>query len=955
MRAVSPVLVGRSAELARLRAAFDAAPGAMLVGGEAGVGKTRLISEFVARVGADARVLEGGCLQLGSDGLPFAPFTAVLRRLVRELGVDGVAELLPRRDATGLARLLPEFGEPESGESTGDEARARLFELVLTLFEGLAEQAPVVLIIEDAHWADRSTRDLLAFLVRNLSGKVRLFIVVTYRIDELHRGHPLRPLLAELDRVERVGRFELSRLSRREVADLVHSITGSEPTPWLVDKVYERSEGNPLFVETLVGCDGELATELPDSLRDLLLAGVQRLPEETQEIVRAASGATTVDHRLLAAVTGLGEAELNRALRPAVAANVLTVDGDGYTFRHALIREAVHEDLLPGEHTRLHERYAEALAEDPGLVPAGRAAVEKAHHWSGAHNLTWALIESWRAAHDTRKAAAYAEELQMLYRVLEYWDRVPDAAERIGRSHARVLEKATVAAELAGELELGIKLATASLKEIEDPVRSACQLERRGRMSIQLRRVEGIADLREAVRRVPADPPTVTRARALATMAESLFKLRGATPEALAAAQEAVAVAREVGDGSAETSARLSLFCIAADYDRPPESLLEFEEIAQVAERSGAFRPLLRIAVNKSHHLEGSGRHELAAEVARAGIERARQYGLGRTSGTFLAINLAEPLMSLGRWEEAVQVIEQALEQDPPPGHVAALQELSGEIAAFRGDFRVAEAAYDVSSAFIARDPNLRAEDHLALVRLAATIALAKGRPEEARDAIAPALDWSDLPDAARYLWPTLVLGAQACLTLTGSAEAFLSALRETAAALTVKGPLQAALHRTFEAIAARVEGGSDLASWDEVADAWAALSQPYARAKALLAAGEVALATGERDAAAARLRTAAELAEKLQAMPLVERIHDLSRRARLTSGHSPGHGLTPRELEVLRLVTEGRSNREIADALFISTKTASVHVSNILAKLHATTRGEAAATAHHLGLFTNA
>jgi len=201
----SPVLVGRSEELAVLDAALDRAraggPSTVLIGGEAGIGKTRLVTEFAAGAAASgARVLAGGCLDLGAEGLPFAPFTAMLRELVRDLGADGVAALLPAHATHEFARLLPEFGEA-GVEADPAFARARLFEQMLTLLERLAEPGPVVLIIEDAHWADRSTRDLMAFLIGSQQILDGVLIVVSYRSDELHRTHPLRPLLAELARL----------------------------------------------------------------------------------------------------------------------------------------------------------------------------------------------------------------------------------------------------------------------------------------------------------------------------------------------------------------------------------------------------------------------------------------------------------------------------------------------------------------------------------------------------------------------------------------------------------------------------------------------------------------------------------------------------------------------------------------------------------------------------------
>lgn len=951
-RSVSPVLVGRSSELNRLRTALAEAPGALLIGGEAGVGKTRLLREFTERATADgARVLVGGCLELGSDGLPFAPFTAVLRGLVREIGIDGVAGLLPRSATGGLARLLPEFGEPETDAASGEE-RARLFELVLTLLERLAERTPTVLVIEDAHWADRSTRDLLAFLVRN-AGTAPLLILVTYRADELHRTHPLRRLLAELDRVDRVRRIELTRLTRGEVGELARGLLDGEPPAGLVERVHERSEGNPLFVEALLARDGSLACGLPESLRDLLLAAVQRLPEETQDALRVASaGGTRIEHALLAAVSGMDDTTLTRVLRPAVEANVLVVDGDGYAFRHALIREALHDDLLPGEHTRLHARYAEALENDPVLAPSGRLWVLLSHHWYSAHDSTWALVSAWRAAGDARKAVAYAECLTMLSRVLELWHKVPDAAERIGAAHADVLEQAVMAAELAGEHERGIKLATAALREVEalgDDARCASLLEQRGQMSYELALPGYIDDLRAAVGRLPAEPPSAVRARALASLAKYARLITG-TEEALVAARESLAIARRIADLDAEVDALLTLFCVDIDYDGGLEELQEVERIAQ---RSGNQRPLLRVAVLRSHYLEGSGRHAEAAEVARQGIELAREFGLSRTHGTFLAINMAEPLVSLGHWDEALVCLRQALEQDPAPAIRTSLHVLAGEIALARGDFAEAEAQLAPAREIMWR----KTQDYFAMLRLESALRLAQGRPDEALASVENVLTNPDLPDDARYAWPVLLIGAHACGVLPDRAAgtAMLERIEKRAAELTVRGPLQEAHRVTFVAKTAHARGVWDRAAWDAAAVAWEGISEPFPQAKSLAHAAEAALADGDRDLAAARLHQAAALAERLRAEPLVRRVADLSRRARVNGAHAPAerpaHGLTPRELEVLRLVAQGRTNRDIAETLFISAKTASVHVSNILAKLEVASRGEAAATAHRLGL----
>ncbi len=1014
MRVSSPVLVGRSGQLSVLDTALAEAgsgnPSAFLVGGEAGVGKSRLVGEFAERSrGKGARVLAGGCLELGADGLPFAPFTSMLRELVRDLGADGVAALLPGGGTRELARLLPEFGEPAGGGDAG-EARARLFEQVLVLLEHLADTGPVVLVIEDAHWADRSTRDLLAFLIRNQRALDALLIIVIYRADELHRSHPLRPLLAELDRIDWVTRMELGRLSRQDTGELMARLLGHEPGEDLLDTVYRRTEGNPLFVEALLG-EGELGSGLPESLRDLLMAGVRRLPEETQELVRVASAAgDRVGYALLAAVTGQDNAGLARALRPAVAANVLLTDPDGFVFRHALIREAIHDELLPGEGGQLHSRFAEVISADPSLVPPGRAATEAAHHWYAAHDMTWALISAWRAAAESGRALAHAEQLGMLSRVLELWDQVPDAEQRIGAGKVEVLEAATQVADLAGELDRGITFAKAALRQIDvgaEPVRAALLLEARGHLKYLLGREDYSDDLREATRLVPADPPTPARARVLEALAHDIHHRPGGwdNTEFRAHAEEAVAVARQAGDPATEAAALVTLACSEPLTGDMKRSRALLAEARAVAVRANAYRPLLRVAITESDMLEGVGQHELAAAVARDGITAAREYGLARTSGAVLAINLAEPLVSLGRWDEAGEVIERAHQLLPPRLSRSSLWRLSGDMALARGDLTAASEFADLTRAALDRT-RYKDQNQLPLARLETELRLAQERPAEALAVAEDALDRFDLLPSPRYAWPLLAAAARACdpaasagdLALLARAAALRDRLRTAAAKLAAEGLAQRAYQLTFAAEimsadrppAGAVPGhataddagppaghaahpGDLRAAWDDAAQAWEAVGQPYPLAAALLRAAGAALNTGDRDAGGTRLRRAGALAQELGARPLSGDIALVARRARISlspldgpgdqpgtaggTGHSPVPGpplgLTAREYEVLRLVAAGHSNREIAGELFISVKTASVHVSNILGKLGVTSRGEAAATAHRLRLFT--
>jgi predicted ATPase len=347
---VSPVFVARSAELAELTAALRRAeagqPQALLIAGDAGVGKTRLLEEFHSvATGRGAVFALGGCVEIGADGLPYAPLVTVLRDLYRELPAE--IETAAAASENELAQLLPELGRlslsPQRRASHDEYGRARLFEHASRFFECLAADRTLVLVLEDLHWSDRSTRELLVYLLRSLR-TARVVIVGSYRSDDLHRRHPLRPFLADLERMRTVQRIELDRLARPEVAQQLTGILAQAPEDALLDRIYRRSEGNPFFVEELAasyqqGC----STGLTDSLRDLLMARVETLPEQVQTVLRVlAQGGSTVEYGLLEAVLDLSEDELTPALRTAVDANILrpSRNGDGFCFRHALVRAA---------------------------------------------------------------------------------------------------------------------------------------------------------------------------------------------------------------------------------------------------------------------------------------------------------------------------------------------------------------------------------------------------------------------------------------------------------------------------------------------------------------------------------------------------------------------------------------------------------------------------------------
>ena len=1015
-RGASPVLVGRAAEMGALEAALDTVrqgePAAVLIGGEAGMGKTRLIAEFitVAR-NAGVQVLTGACLELGADGLPFSPFTAMLRDLVRESGSSEISRVLSGsgRAARELARLLPEFAaDRQAGERPGhdratagqwdrgtepdtadlwrtsirtvDEARAQLFEGFLTLLERLAEERPLVIVVEDAHWADRSSRDLLAFLIGYQRALRGVMIVVTFRSDELHRTHPLRPLLAELARISWVERTELPRLTRGQAEELATAVLGYEPDLAFADSIYQRAEGNPLFTEELLACAGE-CDAVPDTLADLLLQAVRRLPEDTQEVLRIASaGSGVTSDVLLAQVTGRDAAGLVAAIRPAVAANVLVANSDGYAFRHALIAEAVHADLLPGEHAAVHTRFARAIEADPELVSRGRADIEKAHHWYSAHNTTEALASAWRAAVRASNRVAHAERLMLLDRVLELWGQVPDAAARIDADHVRVLEEAAASAGDAGEHQRGLAftdLALAELDEAVEPVRVALLLDKRAMFRADVGMGSQLADLRRALALVPATVSRKARTQLLLSAAHSCKG--GQEHEFRTWAEEALGHARAVQDLDAEAHALLTLAMLeagtssmAAPGSKPLDLLAQAKALLA---RTDAYHRSLKLMIVESHLLCGAGEFAYAARVAQRGIVDAERHGLARTGGAFLAINVAEPLFFLGRWDEAAEVAERALDLAPPPLTRSSLWVLLGWIAAARGDLDTA-ARRAASSRTVLAGTVYQDQHHLPLAELDIALALAARGPSAAVALATEVLGRYDTAGSSpRYVWPVLVTAAVAARRAGGddAAEELLEQLRTMAEKLEAFGPVQRAWQLSFAALAGAertahgdvpLDGADEegtpcaagtgtvtadpLAAVDAAVEAWEAAGLQFPAALALVHAARTALTARAAREASVRLCRAAAIAERLGARPLAAEIAELTKRA----GADPDGrdlGLTSRELEVLRLVAAGQSNREIAAALVISPKTASVHVSNILAKLDAATRTEAAVKAHQL------
>jgi DNA-binding CsgD family transcriptional regulator len=940
-RPSSRTLVGREPEFERLREVFKRAragePAAVLVGGEAGVGKTRLVGELLGYVRAEgAQVLSGQCLELGEEGPPFAPFAAALRDLLRAAGPAAFAG-----HEQEFARLLPELG-PVGPEPVVDAQRGSLFELVAGLLARLADERPLVFVVEDLHWADRSTRDLIAFLVRS-ARTARALLVCTYRSDELHRGHPLRPFLAELDRVRDVERLELSRLDRDGTAAILAQLFGAEQPPRAVDSIHERAQGNPFFTEELAACgDPQKCVDIPDTLRDLLLTRVDSLSDAAQRVLRiAAAGGTRIGHDLLAEVAELPHGELEQALRVAVAAQLLVADPDGgYEFRHALVREAVHDDLLPGEYARLHARYAATIEARPHLVPAGDAPAELAHHWYAANDLPRALTATLRAAEAAGERYAYAEKSRLLKRVLKLWEQVPDAAERLGRSHLSMLEETLTATVTAGDYMHALTLVRVALDEVDrdaEPLRAAHLLHQRAGLHCQLGKSDGSADSREAyllARRAPEEPRQIMLRADLAAQIAWFDRAEGAR-----IAREVAAAAERQHDTSAKVSAILTMGRICRREVSVEASLTPMREAAQLARSTGNATHFVKAMVNVSDSLFELGDYAGSERAAADGAAEAEQFGISRSTGAFLFSNRAEALVALGRWDEADALCAQTARIDPPGALGLHWLQIRARLWLIRGDAGagelIARALRFSTRAYL--EPQLRLPSH----QLGIEAALAAGDRAEALRVARVALADPALADQQRYAWPLLAVAARV-LDVTA-----------VASSIAIRYPAERAFAADVRATLAAP--GESLAAARAAVTAWRVDGQPYPLALALLALAGAAAAAGDRPLAEESLDEAGELAARLDARPLLEEIATLARRAGVRARGAPAPAgpqvLTEREREVLRLVAEGYSNRRIAEQLYISPKTASVHVSRIIAKLAVANRMEAAAAARRLGL----
>lgn len=1013
--------IGREGELAELELALREAaagrPGLVLLGGDSGVGKTRLIAELARRLqdGDPPLLLRGDAVQASDGELPYAALLGALRPLVR--ADDPVFSQLPEATRAQLAALLPglQDGPPRQppGESEGS-ARIALFEALLTLLDRLSERAPLVLILEDMHWADRPTLAFVDFLVRSLREE-RVLVLLSYRTDELYRRHPLRPLLSELERAEGTRRIALEPFDREELAQALTDILGAPPKPSLVARLLERGEGNALYTEELLaaGLDGRGAP--PRSLSDAFLGRIERLSTDAQRLARALAVGRALDEPALSAITGLEDGTLREALREAVAEQVLVPVSDGtFGFRHALLREVLYDDLLPGERGALHAALALRLEEQmerSGENDDERLAhvVSIAFHHFAAGDQPAALRSSVAAAEAAACGRAFEQAGDLYERALALWPRVSDPEALVSIDHVELLWRTAVTHATLDARPRAETLLRHALEELDpeaDPVRYAKILLRRGVVLWSLNRGdEAVAAGARALALLPADDPE--RAHVRGWLARLQF-LRGRFREAQAETDEALRDARAAGNEPAVADLLNTRGMVLTALGDAEAGIGSLRESIALARRHAEVERLATSYSNLADMLLFDGRAREAMEVAQEGLdqtppEHVRVHDwltltvseiafacgdwalaerclapmpmrLGGTLFIFRMLREAELALGIGEEERAAHCLERVAEPvaaSTEPQWIGLYGALAADLCARRGDLDGAQRA--VAEALDRME--VCTEDIARISRVSLSgIAVEADRAQRARDLGDTAARRDALARARLHL---------------GRLEA----------CAEDGGPLERARAVHGRAEMARARGRGAASAYGRAARAWQEIELPYPAGIASWHRAECLAQDGDRDGAAAAAGESLRAASALGSGWLQREVRGLGERARLALAAGPDRageqagarregdagregaagrddsrgrqgagsgraesedglaggedpfGLTNRERQVLALLAEGATNRQIGAALFMAEKTASVHVSRILAKLDVRGRTEAAAVAYRLHL----
>jgi DNA-binding CsgD family transcriptional regulator len=1000
--------VGREDELSRLLGALGGDARLVLVVGDAGVGKTRFVTEGIARAkGAGMVVVRGECLPL-SGTLPLLPVADALGELGGRDGgglLDAALDAAPAYVRHEIGRLLPAISRSRGTAAAGRDgewSRERLFAGVAELLAVVARKSGsgVGLVVEDVHWADSATLDCLTFLAR--AGRwAGVRVVASCRGDEMPLAAHVADWLAQVRSGAGAEEIRLGPLSRAEVARQVTSLTAGPVSPRVIQELFARAEGNPFFTEQLVAAAltgrepqadaGEglrVPADLPTRLAELLTARAGRCTGDARAVLAAlAVAGRALTEAQLGQVTGLDTDAVRQGLRELAAARLLAEApqaeagaSGGHRPRHALLAEAVAGALLAGERAALHERTARALAGDPGL------AAEVAGHWQGAGRPAEELPARVAAAKAAERVFGYAQAAAHWQRAIELSHAQPDIAATAGIDAPRCYVQAIDALYLAGDRQRAGVLAEEAYRHFadhEDAATAAVICHRAAFFRTLDAPAAGLPLMQEALRLFELTPPSYDHAHALLDYAAFFVQYVEERLQAnLDALHRALQIA-EAADAKALIPRTVSTIAYQAFMRGQVEEGFAALERGRASIRESHDIPaLVWLAGNESDALLKLAQFERAAEVGSHGFEAARQAGLQAWNVTsFLAVNAAEALLALGRTRQAAALIAPLTGMPPDRIHwivkvvVAEIDLLCGEADTAGGWWRQIYALSAVTS---------RVDFAYESAPQAAEASLWAGRPDDALAETRRALALFKVPDLTILSGRLLIAGMRACADLAERARARRD-WEASAAALTAADSLAAwvgqmggapfadhpfvaaipAQRATWDAERTRLAGPSAPDAWAAAAKAWHDLGCPHRAGYAWWRQAEALLDAGQPAAVAAdALRAAADAADGHD--PLLDQIRALAERARIplqppaaAAGPSPADALAPyeltgRELAVLRLLAAGRTNAQIGAELYISPKTAGVHVSNILRKLGVSGRVQAAAMAERAGLLSS-
>ena len=956
-------LVGRDPDMKVLRAALDETAGrtcGVLVTGEAGIGKTSLLRVFAEEVrSVGGTVLTSSCVPVGGEQMPFAPVVQALRSVRHE---HAVRLEMAAEGSTGevLNILVPGLVRAKAGTSTPLVGSPELFRSHLNAamadaLDRLALGGPLVWVVDDLHWIDEPSLSLLGYLLRAQNGP-RMLLAPAARDREM--PEVVARWCAAEQAAQTLARHALPALTEEYIGELLSEIGPDQPLQSAVLEVARLTGGNPFLVRELAMA-GSLG--LPSSVLDSTRASLDLLGRDARRVVATVSVAgRMLPHVIVAEALGEGAGDGAPA---ALRAGLIEVVGDGYQVRHELIRSAVLESLLPAERLDAHRGLLAVLSRRASGSDDPAELIEVARHADHADRPQDAVLWAERSAVAGERIAAFGAAHLALDRVLRATDAT--LTEMGLPDRASLAIRAATAADRVGDHQHAREHVAEALTLL-GPGDAALRSLLLARLSTYLLYLGDAAAAieaeREAVRLLPdTELAPAARAEALWRIS-SVRNLTGRAREAEAAARESLRAARSVGRPGLVAEALAHLGVSTADAAEAIDALVAgFRLAAEVADAQA----IAYSGLGLTDALLRLNRFQESASFARLALEELRRAGEARHWLTsMINSNASAALYATGLWPEAWSMMEQA-SVDDPFGFASLCR---ARLHLGRGDTEAADHALcEVTHLRRLDEANYGLEYDETLTELR----IWQRRPLEALANVREVLGAVDneTRDARGRLLCMLGVRAAADLATAARAEhdeTLLADLEDEATRL-----LEVLDAGSGDVDAARCAAGAEMhrlrsearpESWAEAAAGWS--QQPYLRAYALYRQAEASLAARRlRQESVKPLQEAAAICARLGAHALQAKISALGRRARLPletgvatlPGASKPAGLTDRELAVLRLLARGHTNREIGAELYMSPKTASVHVTHVMHKLGVRSRVEAAAAASQLGLLADA